>query len=332
VTRVGLVATASYLPERWMTAAEVATASGIPEDVVVDKFGLRGKHIAGDDEHVSDMSVEACERLLAEAGVEPDAIDVVMYFGSMWKDYAVWQVAPWIAHRLGAANAYAVEYDNVSCGTPVALRLARDMLVAEPELRNVLLVGACRESHLLDYSNASSRFMFSFGDGAAAGLLVKGGERNEVLGSHGVTDGSLSLHVKVARGGSVHADDGYPFLDVDDPAGMKEQLDRTSLANFLRAAEGALSRSGLALDDVSLLCALHTKRSMQLALCSALRIDPARAEMLDDTGHMSGVDPLLALDRAARAGRLRDGDVALLLAAGTGYTWAASVVRWGPLR
>lgn len=50
---------------------------------------------------------------------------------------------------------------------------------------------------------------------------------------------------------------------------------------------------------------------------------------LDDTGHMSGVDPLLALDRASRAGRLSDGDLVLLLAAGTGYTWAATVLRWG---
>ena len=104
-----------------------------------------------------------------------------MYFGSMWKDYAVWQAAPWIAHRIGAVNAYAVEYDNVSCGTPVALRMARDMLVAEPELQNVLLVGACRESYLLDYGNERSRFMFNFGDGAAAALLVKDGSRNELL-------------------------------------------------------------------------------------------------------------------------------------------------------
>ena len=55
-----------------------------------------------------------------------------------------------------------------------------------------------------------------------------------------------------------------------------------------------------------------------------------RAAYLDDTGHMSGVDPLLALDRAVRAGEVADGDLVLLLAAGTGYTWAASVVRWGP--
>jgi 3-oxoacyl-[acyl-carrier-protein] synthase III len=329
VTRVSLAATAAYLPERWMPAAEVAVASGIPEQVLVEKFALRGKHIAAADEHVSDMSVRACEALLADARVDPEHIDVVMYFGSMWKDYAVWQAAPWIAHRLGAANAYAVEYDNVSCGTPVALRMARDMLVAEPELQNVLLVGACRESYLLDYQNERSRFMFNFGDGAAAALLVKGGDRNELLGSHGVTDGSLSLHVKVARGGSVHMNDGYPFLDVEDPASMKAQLDQASLRNFVRAAEGALERSGLGLDDVSFLCPLHMKRSMHVALCESLGIEVQRAEVLDDTGHMSGVDALFSLHRAARAGRIRDGDVVLLLAAGTGYTWAASVVRWG---
>jgi 3-oxoacyl-[acyl-carrier-protein] synthase III len=61
-----------------------------------------------------------------------------------------------------------------------------------------------------------------------------------------------------------------------------------------------------------------------------LGLDPTRTVYLEDTGHMSGVDPLLALDRAARAGALADGDLVLLLAAGTGYTWAASVVRWGP--
>ena len=331
MTRVSIAATAAYLPERWMPAAEVAVASGVPENVLVEKFALRGKHIAAIDEHVSDMSVRACEALLTEADVDPATIDVVMYFGSMWKDYAVWQAAPWIAHRVGATTAYAVEYDNVSCGTPVALRMAKDMLVAEPELRNVLLVGACRESYLLDYGNARSRFMFNFGDGAAAALLVKDGERNELLGSYGLTDGSLSLQVKVARGGSVHMDDGYPFLDVADPAAMKEQLDGSSLRNFVRAADGALARSGLSRDDVSFLCALHMKRSMHVALCEALDVDPARAGVLDDTGHMSGVDTLLSLDRAARSGTVRDGDIVLLLAAGTGYTWAASVVRWGPL-
>jgi 3-oxoacyl-[acyl-carrier-protein] synthase-3 len=330
VTRVGIAATAAYLPERWMPAAEVAAASGIPESVIVERFGLRGKHIAAEEEHVSDLSVAACRRLLDEAELDPGDVDVVMYYGSMWKDYGVWQAAPWIAHRLGCARAYAVEYDNVSCGTPVALRLARDMLVAEPELRTVLAVAACRESYLLDYANERSRFMFNFGDGAVAFLLAQGAP-NEVLGSHGITDGSLSLQVKVPAGGSVSPNGGYRFLDVADPRAMKDRLDETSLANFVAAAEGALARSGASLADVAYLCGIHMKRSMHEALVAALGLEPRQAAYLDDTGHMSGVDPMLALDRAARRGALTDGDLVLLLAAGTGYTWAASVVRWGPL-
>lgn len=333
---IGLAATAGYLPERLFSAADVAAASGIPEDVVRDKFGLTSKHVAAPDEHVSDLAVEAARRLLAEQELDAGEIDVVLYYGSTWKDYAVWQAAPWIAHRLGCRRAYALEYDNVSMGTPVALRLAKALLVAEPELSNVLLVGACRESYLLDYGNERSRFMFNFGDGAVAGLLARDNGRNELLGSHAVTDGSFALQVKVPAGGSVDPASlesvrgRRHFLDVADPGRMKDGLDAVSLPNFVAAAEGALERSGLGLADVSYLCGIHMKRSMHLALLDALGLGVERAAYLDDTGHMSGVDPLFALDRAVRAGEVLDGDVVLLLAAGTGYTWAASVLRWGP--
>jgi 3-oxoacyl-[acyl-carrier-protein] synthase-3 len=328
---IGLAATAAYLPERWLTAAELGVASGIPEGVIVEKFGLRGKHIAAADEHVSDMAVTAASRLLDEHGLAPEDVDVVLYYGSLWKDYPVWQAAPWIAHRLGCARAYALEYANVSCGTPVAQRLARNFLLAEPDLRNVLLVAACRESYLLDYGNERSRFMFNFGDGAVAGLLTRDAP-HELLGAHAVTDGSFALQVKVPAGGSVEPASADSvagrrhFLDVADPVQMKGGLDEVSLPNFVAAAEGALERSGARLEDVSYLCGIHMKRSMHEAIVGALGV--GRAAYLDDTGHMSGVDPLLALDRAARAGELAAGDLVLLLAAGTGYTWAAAVVRW----
>jgi 3-oxoacyl-[acyl-carrier-protein] synthase-3 len=328
---VGLAATAAYLPERWLTAAEIAEASSIPEEILVEKFGLRGKHIAAADEHVSDMAVAAASRLLAEQEVDPASVDVVLYYGSLWKDYAVWQAAPWIAHRLGCVNAYGLEYANVSCGTPVALRLARNFLRAEPDLRNVLLVAAARESYLLDYGNQRSRFMFNFGDGAVAGLLTCDAA-HELLGCHALTDGSFSLQVKVPAGGSVEPASAESvaarrhFLDVADPAQMKGGLDEVSLPNFVAAARGAVERSGARLEDVAYLCGIHMKRSMHEAIVEALGVP--RATYLDDTGHMSGVDPLLALDRAARAGELAEGDRVLLLAAGTGYTWAASVVRW----
>jgi 3-oxoacyl-[acyl-carrier-protein] synthase-3 len=174
--------------------------------------------------------------------------------------------------------------------------------------------------------------MFNFGDGAVAALLVEDeAPANELLGSATVTDGSLSLQVKVPQGGSVEPSlDGRRYLDVVDPAAMKERLDAVSLPNFVRVSEEALRRSGAGLRDVSYLCGIHMKRSMHEAILAELGLGADRAAYLDDTGHMSGVDPLLALDRAARAGELGDGDLVLMLAAGTGYTWAASVVRWGP--
>jgi 3-oxoacyl-[acyl-carrier-protein] synthase-3 len=119
------------------------------------------------------------------------------------------------------------------------------------------------------------------------------------------------------------------LLSVEDPVAMKERLDPVSLPNFLRVAEGACKRSGITLADVDYLCGIHMKRSMHDELVDALGLAPARAAYLDDTGHMSGVDPLLALDRAVVGGDVRPGDHVLALAAGTGYTWAATVVRWG---
>jgi len=134
--------------------------------------------------------------------------------------------------------------------------------------------------------------------------------------------------VKVPGGGSIDPG-GYRYLDVADPASMKDGLDKVSLANFVAAARGAVERSGAELSDVGYLCGIHMKPSMHRALAAELGLDESRAAYLDDTGHMSGVDPLLAFDRAGRTGELHDCELVLLLAAGTGYTWAARVVRWG---
>lgn len=149
-----------------------------------------------------------------------------------------------------------------------------------------------------------------------------------------ITDGSFSLDVKVPAGGSVEPssvatlEERRHALDVPDPLSMKERLDPVSLPRFVEAAEEAVTRSGAGLDEVALLCGIHMKKSMHLELCQALGIPEEKAMYLDDTGHMSGVDPLFGLDRAARQGRLAEGDLVLLLAAGTGYTWAAACVRW----
>ncbi|NNF55074.1 MAG: 3-oxoacyl-ACP synthase [Acidimicrobiales bacterium] len=317
-----------------MTAAEISTLSGVPEEVFIERFGLDGKHIAADDEHVSDMSVTVANQLLDETGLDPGSLDVVMYFGSSYKDHAVWQAAPNIAHRVGAVNAFAVELDYVSCGSPVAVRIARDLLRADPSVNRVLAVAASRESHILDYGNPRSRFMFNFGDGAVAALFEGDSTSHEILGSHIVTDGSFSLDVKVPAGGSVEpasiatVTNRRHSIDVADPLGMKERLDPVSLPKFVEVAKETMKRSGACLGDIDLLCGIHVKKSMHNQICAALGLDLDRAMYLSDTGHMSGVDPLLALDRAVREGRVTKGEMVLLLAAGTGYTWAGAAIRW----
>jgi 3-oxoacyl-[acyl-carrier-protein] synthase-3 len=338
---IALAATASYLPERVTTAAELAETSGIPERVIVERFGLTGKHVAADDEHVSDLAAEAGRRLLVEQDADPADLDAVVYFGSTWKDYPVWQVAPRVAHLLGCRDAFALELDYVSCGAPVALRVARDLLLAEPELRRVLLVGASRESHLIDPANRRARFALDFGDGAVAALLARadpGDGHDVVLGSHAVTDGSYSLHVKVPAGGTVRPASGDTLaagehvLDVAEPEALKARLDAESLPAFRAVAEGAAKRSGATLADVDVVCGIHVKASMHTALLAELGVGPERAVYLSDTGHMSGVDPLFGFDRARRAGTIEPGALCLLIAAGTGYTWAATCIRAGEAR
>jgi 3-oxoacyl-[acyl-carrier-protein] synthase III len=331
----GVAGVASYLPGGRVSATDIAAVSGVPEAVLVDRFGLRGKHVAADGEHVTDLAREAARRLLAELGVDPCDVDAVVYFGSTWKNYPVWQAAPRIAHELGCDQAFALELDYTSCGSPVALRVAKALIVSDPRVRRVLLVGASCESRLVDYGNERTRFMFSFGDGAVAALLVRDHPANRVLETSMVTDGSLSLHVRVPAGGSALPASAATvarrqhFLDVADLDGMRQRLSEVSLSNFMQAATGAVKKSGLSLRDVDFLCPIHMKRSMLAALLDGLGLAEDQTIYLEDTGHMSGVDNLLGLERLSRAGRLSDGDVVLLLAAGIGYTWAATALRWG---
>ena len=238
VTRVSLAATAAYLPERWMPAAEVAARAACRR-----RCSSRSSRCAASTSRRTTSTSATC-RCARARRCSPRPASTRSRSTSSCTSARCGRTTPSGRRRRGSRIAsarrtrYAVEYDNVSCGTPVALRLARDMLVAEPELRNVLLVGACRESYLLDYANERSRFMFNFGDGAAAGAARQGRRAERAARLARVTDGSLSLQVKVARGGSVHTNDGYPFLDVDDPAAMKEQLDESSLRNFVARRRG----------------------------------------------------------------------------------------------
>jgi 3-oxoacyl-[acyl-carrier-protein] synthase-3 len=330
--RVGLLDIGVFMPDGWMPAAEIAAASGIPEDVLIERFGLDGKHIAGPEDHVSTMSAAAATQALQRAGVAASEVDVVMYFGSMGKDYYIWSAAPKIQELMGARNAWALEMSYVSCGAPVALKVATDMLRADPDIETMVIAGACRESHFLDYTNQRSRFMFNFGDGAAAAVLRRGDTGHEILASRIISDGRFADDVAIYGGGSRNptshetVDAGMHKFDVADPQAMKERLDPTSGPNFVKVAREVCAAAGIAPTDLKLLAPIHFKRSFFDWITAELGIPEERTVYLRRHGHMSGIDPLVGIDM--RRADLAPGDYVMCLAAGTGYTWAATVLQW----
>lgn len=329
---IGVEKIAIYEPEKIIGAHEIEEMTGIPENVIINKFGLYEKRVAHDTEHVSDLAVKAARKILEE--VDPKKIDVVIYFGSPFKDYQVWTASSKIQHELGTTNAYSFEMMNVSAGFPIALKLAKDMLASDEYLQNILLVGGSKESQLINYDNPRSRFMFNFADGGAAALVTKNATKCRILNSSIITDGSFSKDVLVPGGGSVYpvseevVKNQMHYLDVPDPQSMKERLDPVSLPNFVKVITTALDRSGKNLQDIKMLLPLHTKRSMFLELLERLGLTEDQAVYLDHYGHMSALDPCYGLYFAEKEHNLSNGDIIVVASAGTGYSWAATVIEW----
>ncbi|NKW86357.1 3-oxoacyl-ACP synthase [Bacillus cereus] len=329
---IGIEATGVFFPKDVETAADLSKKTGIPENIIIEKFGLYEKHVADETMHASDLAIAAAKPILLQ--VDPQSIDVVIYFGSPHKDYHVWSSAPKIQYELGLKNAYAFEIMNVSSCFPIALKVAKDMLYSDNSIKNILLVGGCKESQIVDYDNPRSRFMFNFADGGSAALVKKDAKNGGILGSAIITDGSFHEDVRIPAGGSKQVasydtvENRQHYIDVIDPNSMKERLDPISIPNFDKVIREALRKSGYTPKDIKVLLPLHTKRSMLIELIQGLGLTEEQVVYLDHYGHMSALDPCIGLHFANEQGKLQAGDIAVVVSAGTGYTWAATVIRW----
>ncbi len=332
---VGIVSWGTYMPSRVQTAAEIAALTGIPEEVVAHKMGVRRKHIAGPDDHCSQMAARAAQQALARAHLSPDQVDLILYHGSEYKDYIVWNSATKVQQILAANNAAAFELYALCAGAPIALKTARALMRDDPRLKHVLLVTASRENDLVHYDNMRARFMFNFGAGAGAILLRRGETRNQVLADAVISDGSLSESVVMLAGGSRNPpshdtlERGLHQLDVLDLEYMAERLGEVSLPNFVQVITQAVEASGYTAADIAFLALVHMKRSFHDAVLNALGLQPDQAIYLDEYGHMQSVDQIVALELAHQRGKLKAGDLVVFAAAGTGYTWSAIAIRWG---
>lgn len=339
---VGIVAAGSYLPECYMTAADIARESGMPEQVVREKLGITGKHVARSDDHPNEMAYRAALDCLSKTDIRAAEIDVVLCTTEEWREYLLWTCGIDLAYRLGATRAWAMDLHMRCCTTLAALRLAKEMMAANDRVRTVLIAGGYGISHFIDLTNPRTSFLFNIGAGAGALLLRRDWPHNQVLGTHLMSDGSMSRHVVVPASGTLeHPTDaavaaGRFKFDLVEPEAMKTRLNEVSMRNWLTCIDRALEMSGrradgapLARSDVDFLNLILIKPSAHRELLGHIGLTEDRSVYLGHIGHIGEQDSILAILEGERTGRLREGDLMLMVAAGIGYVWGATCVRWG---
>jgi 3-oxoacyl-[acyl-carrier-protein] synthase-3 len=207
--------------------------------------------------------------------------------------------------------------------------------MADPELQNVWLVGASKEASVVDYADVATKSVFAFGDGAAAALLSRGGGGLEVLSTAIVSDGTYNEAVLVPAGGTRRPPtddtvrDDQHKVRVQPGLRLGEAVGPQFVELMAKAGRTALERAGVAPAALDVVVLQHQIPSVVRGICQLIGAGGAATVDLGDYGHMSSHDVPVALYRALGESRIPLGGHALLLSAGLGYTWTATVVRLG---
>ena len=335
---IGILGYGLYLPQPTMSAQEISDATGgvWSQDAVREKLGIISKPIPGPDDGTQAMGARAAQDALDRTGLDPKDIDVILCMGEEWKEYPLTTSALYIQDHIGATNAWGIDVANRCCTTCTALKMAKDMLIADDEIDTILIAGGYRNGDFVDYTDSSVSMMFNLGAGGGAFIVRKGMDENLILGSHIVADGSLAWTAGVEIGGIANPftattiEEGYSSLRLMDASRMKDRLNETSLPNWYHCIDESLRKSGgLSRSDIDYLGVLHFKRSQHLAMLADLGLREDQTTYLENYGHIGQVDQILTLDLGIKAGRIQDGSLVTLVAAGIGYVWASTCIRWG---
>ena len=334
---VGVAGIGIYIPQTRMSAADLAAATSVPEDVIAQKFGIKSKPVAGPADTTADMGYKAAVAALADAEVKAADLDCIIWCGAQHKDYPCWLAGLNMANRLGATRAWSFDMEAMCGSMMAALDVAKSLMLVRDDLARVLLVSGYRNNDLIDLSYPPTRFMMDIGSGGSACVLVRDLGRNEILASAFRGDGSLSEMCIVPVLGSKAwppkpADAEHPFFVVPDEAAFKGKLGEVIMPNFYAVIRDALAKSGFTQADIGYLAILHFKRSAHLAVLEELGLKVEQSTYLDDYGHLGQNDQLLSIHLGLEAGRIKDGDKIVLVGAGLGFVWASTVIRWGLVR
>ena len=335
---VGIVGLGIYLPSKRMTAKEISEATGgnWSEDAVINKLGIVEKCVPSADpcDGTQEMSALAALDCLKNTGVDPLEIDAILCITEEWKEYPLTTSACYVQDRIGAKNAWGIDVQNRCCTCVSAMKMAKDMLIADDEINTVLICGGYRNCDLIDYTDNNVSFMYNLAAGGGAILMKKNYNKNLLLGTHLMSDGSV-VHTCGAKVGGIaepataeNIQELYK-LRLMDSTKMKGLLNSVSMPNWYHCIDEALRKSGMTRADIGYLDILHIKRSGHKGMLADLGLSEDKTIYLENYGHVGQIDQILSLKLALEQGKVKDGTVLTMIAAGIGYTWAANVIKWG---
>jgi 3-oxoacyl-[acyl-carrier-protein] synthase-3 len=313
----------SYLPPKILTNHELAQSVDTTDEWIVQRTGIRERHIAAKDETTSVLGIKAAKAALDDAGLGPEDIDLIVC-GTSTPDYTFPSTATLIQMGLGMHHGAAFDVQAVCTGFVYAVATA-DKFLTSGSHRRALVVGAETFSRIIDWKDRTTSVLF--GDGAGA-IVLEGresegrGDDRGVLTSHLRSDGRHREKLYVDGGPGSTGTTGHLRMEGRD-------VFRFAVGMVTDVVKDAFNAAGITAEDLDWFVPHQANRRIIEASADKLGIDRDKVVItVDRHGNTSAASIPLALDAARRDGRIKEGDLVMLEAIGGGFTWGSALVRW----
>ncbi len=323
-----ILGTGSYAPARVLTNAELSAMVDTSDEWIRTRSGIRERRIAAPDEASSDMGLQAARRALEDAGLTPADIDLLVV-ATVTPDTPMPACACYIQHKLGVPTTAACFDLNAACsGFVYALDTACAML-GSGRYRKALVIGVEKLSSVVDWQDRTTCVLF--GDGAGAAVI--GTTETAGVGLLGTRLGSFGEGTDllcIPRGGSRAPSTAESIAARDHCIRMKgKEVFKLAVRGMDEAARDILEQHGIRADQISLVIPHQANLRIIEAISSYLELPMERFFVnVDRYGNTSAASIPLALDEARRTGRIKPGDLTLLVAFGAGLTYGSALIRW----
>jgi len=323
VTRAHVVGCGSYLPQKILTNDDLARKVDTSDAWIVERTGIRQRHIAAPGEMTSDLALAAARQALQNAGEAGENLDLIV-LATASPDDTFPATAVKVQAALGAHKAVAFDVQAVCSGFVYALAVANNF-IRLGQARTALVIGAETFSRLLDWTDRTTCVLF--GDGAGA-VVLRAGEGQGTNQDRGIL--STHLHSDGRQHDLLYADGGPSATGTVGKVRMHgREVFRHAVVNLAEVLAEALTANGLTAQDIDWLVPHQANKRILDATAKKLGLPPEKMVVtVDRHANTSAASIPLALAEAANDGRIKPGQLVLLEAMGSGFTWAASALRW----